>query len=619
MEVDPRQPPAGARTPEEHAWTKQHSGLILPPPRGSDLPERIQEWAARIGTVAAALAGLVVLVHLLGGVVMWLRFRKAGLPADQAVAFMAREELLTIGLRLMVLPALATGALALTLVWLRQRRSQRGRRARGSRPALVACAVLVAVLFLSLPASWASVTWVGLGLVIVYLWRGFGVVRRPRDQAPSPWRLAAVAILAAAVISLGRQVDEPVQLLQVEVALDNRAALVSGTFVSVDSSALYVGDTETHKIKGFRRADVKSIALGPPLERAPNRSLLSELFWSERWAITPLQWWCNGESYSWWEFGRLCDTQPSPLNQRRALDVRWIPVRINCPDAARTRCQGYLRFRTARTYGRALGPEASRRRVSFPRDGLNAVPFALGAGRTREFCVRTSPVERALLRAAPDDRRQPERPVRLEIVLSSDARGQSVLAGDGYQLDMPDPGADPSLIPVSDCSAALRRDLATHRGRPASGEAAGVEDGDTIIVSIGSTRQRIRLLGITAPQTNKLGTFACGQREGTDFLLRRLFSQPLDTDGDGLADRTGGEASRVRLVPDGNRDDRDMLSRMLRSVTVRGEKRTLEEELLGAGWVRLEPGRGPPLEHASEYRRAALAAQRAKRGLHEIC
>jgi hypothetical protein len=37
-----------------------------------------------------ALAGTVGLVYVIGGAVMWLRFRQAGLPADQAVALLPK-------------------------------------------------------------------------------------------------------------------------------------------------------------------------------------------------------------------------------------------------------------------------------------------------------------------------------------------------------------------------------------------------------------------------------------------------------------------------------------------------------------------------------------------------
>src|SRR5918997_850930 len=71
----------------------------------------LEDWLTRVGTVAGAVAGLAGFVYLVGGVVMWLRFRTADLPADQGVALMSKEQLFVVGLRLMILPLLVTGAL----------------------------------------------------------------------------------------------------------------------------------------------------------------------------------------------------------------------------------------------------------------------------------------------------------------------------------------------------------------------------------------------------------------------------------------------------------------------------------------------------------------------------
>lgn len=39
---------------------------------------------------ASAAAGTAAIIYVAGGMVMWLRFRKAGLPPDHAVALMVR-------------------------------------------------------------------------------------------------------------------------------------------------------------------------------------------------------------------------------------------------------------------------------------------------------------------------------------------------------------------------------------------------------------------------------------------------------------------------------------------------------------------------------------------------
>ncbi|HWI08125.1 MAG TPA: hypothetical protein VNT54_11480, partial [Solirubrobacteraceae bacterium] len=138
--------------------------------------------ASRLSTTdilqgAGAAAGTAAIVYVVGGMVMWLRFRKAGLPADQAVALMERQQLLVVGLRLMVLPALLTGALA----WLVMRR--RARRTvtlpddlrTGLKAALAVVAVALALL---LPLSFASATWVLAALLVV------GYLRYERRPVP---------------------------------------------------------------------------------------------------------------------------------------------------------------------------------------------------------------------------------------------------------------------------------------------------------------------------------------------------------------------------------------------------------------------------------------------------
>lgn len=340
--------------------------------------EGIWKWAQPVLTAVGSIAGLVIIVHLLGGIVMWLRFSKAGLPADQAIAVMTREQILAVGLRVMVLPALVSAGVAAALVWNDEQPKTLVLVLR-----IVAVAV-AAILFLTLPVSWASVTWLALLLVFVYWWRGFGATRR--RGRPSPWRLAAIAVLAAAIISLGRQIDEPVQLLQADVMLRPGAAArqVHGVFISQDVTTVYLGDVASGQIEELPRDEVASLDLGPPLARAPNRSLLSMVL-GDHWSLTPLHWWCDGQSYTWFRLGRLCRTQPKARPDRRELDIRWIPVRVTCPRAAGDGCHGYLRTRTRETYSTALGPFAMSRRVSFPRDGLDGVEFSMSAGRARDL------------------------------------------------------------------------------------------------------------------------------------------------------------------------------------------------------------------------------------------
>ena len=84
--------------------------------------DRVEAGIARAATFAGGVAGTVAFFYIVGGVVMWLRFSKLELPADQVVALVPRTDLLVVGLRVMILPALAAGTLFLALA-LRHRRN----------------------------------------------------------------------------------------------------------------------------------------------------------------------------------------------------------------------------------------------------------------------------------------------------------------------------------------------------------------------------------------------------------------------------------------------------------------------------------------------------------------
>ncbi len=572
--------------------------------------EGIWKWAQPVLTAVGSIAGLVIIVHLLGGIVMWLRFSKAGLPADQAIAVMTREQILAVGLRVMVLPALVSAGVAAALVWNDEQPKTLVLVLR-----IVAVAV-AAILFLTLPVSWASVTWLALLLVFVYWWRGFGATRR--RGRPSPWRLAAIAVLAAAIISLGRQIDEPVQLLQADVMLRPGAAArqVHGVFISQDVTTVYLGDVASGQIEELPRDEVASLDLGPPLARAPNRSLLSMVL-GDHWSLTPLHWWCDGQSYTWFRLGRLCRTQPKARPDRRELDIRWIPVRVTCPRAAGDGCHGYLRTRTRETYSTALGPFAMSRRVSFPRDGLDGVEFSMSAGRAREICVPTSPAERSLLRAPPDGRRRATTPVPVELIVSSDPGGTSVMSRQQTLLDVAPSGADASMINSSDCSTQLRQRFATQAAPlTAVASAVGVLDAHNVLVRQDGREKLVRLLGITSPASPAFAKPKCGEREGVDTVLRLLFTQPRDTDRDGLADHGGGQARRLVLTPDPSQPNRDRTSRLLRYVSIAGQLRTVQGSILRAGWATLAPG-AAKLARGGALERAARAGAQA--GLTVLC
>jgi endonuclease YncB( thermonuclease family) len=243
--------------------------------------------------------------------------------------------------------------------------------------------------------------------------------------------------------------------------------------------------------------------------------------------------------------------------------------------------------------------------VTFPREGLSGLRFGLPPGRTRQFCVGTTVGERSLLRARPDGDRAADRPVPLDVVLSSDPAGDSEMSRASMTLDVLAPERlrvgrrqlDPSLVIRSDCSAGLRHELAIQQSRPATATPVEVLDAVTLITRTTSAGpQVVRLLGIRA----------CRKRQAADQLKRVVL---------------GGGAHRLRLEPDTGEGarDRDGTSRLLRHVEVVGAPRTVQEELLRSGWVTTQLTDRVSPERAADLRRAARVGQRVRRKLHESC
>lgn len=348
--------------------------------------DRVESAVTRIGAIAGAVAALVAFVYVIGGAVMWLRFRNVGLPADYAVAQVPRSDLLVVGLRVMILPALAAGALlaGIALLRERQRAAQRtrletleaelaelprepasdARRAQleaeiakdvadlssapGRRRATLALALLGAlfvVLVLVLPITPGAIPWLGAVALA-----GYGIWATQFGHAPrkvSVWVLVASAIACSGFISVARQFDHPIQLLGagVQVSEDVR---VTGVLVASTREEVTLGFPLTGVIKIYQRKDVMDINIGPALDRqAPARSLLSYVIARhDPWAITPFELWCGGERYGWTEIPKLCRTRPHVLRRTLILADGKIRVAFTCPSHARPACSGWVSVRT---------------------------------------------------------------------------------------------------------------------------------------------------------------------------------------------------------------------------------------------------------------------------------
>ena len=279
--------------------------------------------------------------------------------------------------------------------WMFSRRAAAsGLMSRARPPLLRILAVLVVLaLVLCVPFTAGALAWPLAAVLLLHHHRRVcrTCPRRPERGVPVA-RLAAAAMLAAALVSVARQVDPPVQLPSVHVVASGEA--VDGTLVTANASTVALAPIGSRSIRVYRRSDVRELLVGPPLDRrAPGRSLLSRLLAGRAWAATPLDVWCGGEHYSWWRLGAACRTQPAV--ERPVFRSGRSVVATACLPAARGR-------RLRRLRGRPHARRLHRGRRAPARDPRAVrVPGAQRHGRRRP---RADEPHRA------PDRREPPRP-----------------------------------------------------------------------------------------------------------------------------------------------------------------------------------------------------------------
>jgi micrococcal nuclease len=120
-----------------------------------------------------------------------------------------------------------------------------------------------------------------------------------------------------------------------------------------------------------------------------------------------------------------------------------------------------------------------------------------------------------------------------------------------------------------------------------------VADGDTMTVDIAGARERIRLIGIDAPEVS--GAPECFGNEAALYAKNSL------------------SGTSVGLVPDPTQDDRDRYGRLLRYVIL-PDGTDFDAQLIALGYAH-EYTYDKPYQRQSAYRAAQSAATSAKRGL----
>jgi hypothetical protein len=235
--------------------------------------------------VAGAVAGLTVLVYMVGAVTIWARLRAAGLPADIAGQHYSRAEVIALGFRgILSVAAVVVGLIGLLYLlllgasYLLSSRSGSDDAPESGRATSAAAEVRTktlvdaadhAVLKLSLGkfrllgivgaaaiAGSAFVSWhlfagVLLGVAVI------GATLRHLHQRTKPHErpslaLIVITLLAAACAGVSWQLQPPVKIQAVRVIPDPGAKGVALNFLkSAKGTALpYFGETSTHVYVG---------------------------------------------------------------------------------------------------------------------------------------------------------------------------------------------------------------------------------------------------------------------------------------------------------------------------------------------------------------------------------
>jgi hypothetical protein len=362
-------------------------------------------------------------------------------------------------MRVMILPAVAAGALFLILAAKSAGRLPERRR--------LERALLTVPLGLALvvPLAIGAFAWPLAALALWFMWRKVIDPARDAQQTKKALTTAALAAaLAAAFVSIARQFDHPVRLPSATLFQTGTADATTGVLVYAGADTVVIGLPEERGLTSYRRAHVARLVVGASLDRRPpRRSILSLALGGDRWAATPFELWCGGESYGWNRVNDLCRSQPQLVEGSATYRHKTGALRVwvHCPKNAADGCSGYLTLTTRKTF--IIDDLSSRAPIQ-----VGGVFFRLDADADVpvELTVH-SELERCLRRAAAS-------PVELSAVLSSDQAAEAPLNGEDGQTLRIDFGGR-RTGPVGHCIAESE---APDRGSSKPREGRDGRDGD---------------------------------------------------------------------------------------------------------------------------------------------
>ena len=308
---------------------------------------------------------------------------------------------------------------------------------------------------LVVPWSFASLSWpIAIGLLLgVWYWRIRSLDRDdPQARRRFTRTITVTAVIAAAIVSIGRQLDEPVQLLHATVTPKAEGApTVDGVYVNASGDQVYVGRPGAGTIVAVPRSEVRDIAVGPPDDRAPSPSLLSRMIpGDQRFSARPLEVWCNGEKYHWNESHAVCRSHPTLFwKSTETAHIRdfqrlGMPLRVWCPAEARHPCSGWVILRSRDNY--RFGP------AGVPRPIVPApVPFSVDTSRPTEVCLSVTDGQFGLMREQAG-----EKPVAFDAIVARDQDGETVFDRGEYWVKVGSDRVETRPVGTSDCEPRLR-------------------------------------------------------------------------------------------------------------------------------------------------------------------
>jgi hypothetical protein len=233
------------------------------------MPETTPTLFSRAVAVLTALASVVGFVYLLGAAVLWVRLSREHFPPEPVIVSLPRELLLSVGLRTIVLPALAYAVLA-SLVILLVKTMGRAREVAAElvdalfgeetahpyrhqlRSALelllfsqiggVTSLAILGGFLLVKRSGFNEAVWWAIGAIVVILVAAVIASRWPAQigKLGNVLRIAVLVSVVAAIVRLGGEFVDP-QFAQVTVCTKDGKTF-SGLFIAETDSGAYLGD-----------------------------------------------------------------------------------------------------------------------------------------------------------------------------------------------------------------------------------------------------------------------------------------------------------------------------------------------------------------------------------------